>query len=157
MVVISESPSYVILLATGPEPGISLQDEDLLSPAVQRQPLLLSESALGPLLEALRPPHHLTTTVNKQTKPTLVVLYRTDHCHLCFSLSAVYRLIFQFAELLLFTGCGMTDNYYTFLDLYVLASYLACREIGAPHCLYMQLEYIYIVTAVSIHAEMSVN
>ena len=55
------------MLATGPEPGISLQDEDLLSPAVQRQPLLLSEPALGPLLEASCPPYHLTTTVNKQT------------------------------------------------------------------------------------------
>ena len=70
------------MLATGPESGISLQDEDLLSPAVQRQPLLLSEPALGPLLEASRLPHHLTPTMNRQTKLTLVVLYITDHCHL---------------------------------------------------------------------------
>ena len=76
------------LLATGPEPGISLQDEDLLSPAVQRQPLLFPEPTLGPLLEAPCPPHHLTTTMNRQTKPSLVISYRTDHCHLYSSLSS---------------------------------------------------------------------
>ena len=69
-IVTSESPSCY-MLATGP--GISLQDEDQLS---RREP------ALGPLLEAPCSPHHLTTTINTQTKPTLVVSYRTSHCHL---------------------------------------------------------------------------
>ena len=98
MVVTSESPSYVILLATGPEPGISLQDEDLLSPAVQRQPLLVSEPALGPLLEAPCPPYYLTPTMNKQTYHHWLF-----HVEQTIAICAVHSLlfgslIFQFAE-----------------------------------------------------------
>ena len=101
-------------LATGPEPGISLQDEDQLSPAVQRQPLLFPEPTLGPLLEAPCPPHHLTATMNRQTKPSLVISWRTDHCHLYSSLFPLdlCRLIFQFAE-----SCFTVCWDYTSLDL----------------------------------------
>ena len=78
------------MLATGPEPGISLQDEDLLSPAIQRQPLLLSEPALGPLLEAPCPPYHLTPTMNRQTNHHWLFHCRTDHYHLYSSLFAIW-------------------------------------------------------------------
>ena len=53
--------------AADPEPGVSLKDEKLLPAEVPRQPLLLPELALGPLLEAPCPPHHLTSPVTMET------------------------------------------------------------------------------------------